>query len=114
MERKIVLKYSLWMALATTAALAAIGCNKGMECPEGTYKSADPAFCIKVPDGFKADDKPMKSGDTTYVNIRNQKNFHSFTIWFDKQEDLDKRAKIVANMAGSDLKLVASGDVPGR
>ena len=101
---------SFWMTATLAAAMiAGTGCGKGMDCAEGAYKSADPAFCIKLPADYQAD-KAMKSGENSYVGMRNSKTGRSFTVWLDKPEDLDKRAKAVAGMAGGDLKLVTSGD----
>lgn len=98
------------VAIAVAAGGLLLACKGGGSCVDGAYKDAESGVCLKLPADFKAGDKPSKSGDSSYLSIRNTKTLRSFTIWIEKPDDLDKRAKVVANMAGSDLKLVESGD----
>ncbi len=99
------------LALATAlASFATTGCNGSGACADGASKNAETGVCLKVSGDMKLEDKVSKSGDTSYLHVRDAKTFKSFTIWIEKPDDLDKRAKIVGNMAGGDLKLVASGD----
>lgn len=97
-------------------AFAVVGCKGGMKCEEGAFKSEDPAYCIKLPDGYKiSNPKPQKSGESEYLSISTGPASGGMSVWFEKKDiDLDKRASTVKNMEGSDLKLVASGDVPNR
>src|SRR5262245_38617420 len=95
-------------ALVLAPSLSA--CTSGSSCPEGAYKNAETNICIKLPADFQADDKVAKAGDDSYLRIKNTKTFKSFSIWIEKPDDLDKRAKVVENMASGDLKLVASGE----
>ena len=101
-------RLSLLFALSLAPSVSA--CASGGSCPDGAYKNSETNVCIKLPADFKADEKVQKSGDSSFMRIQNTKTLKSFTIWIEPPEDLDKRAKIVQNMAGGDLKLVASGD----
>jgi hypothetical protein len=96
--------------LSAGAIVALGGCGGGGSCAEGATKNAETGVCIKLPADFKLDDKANKAGDSSYLSVRNTKNLKSFSIWIDKPDDLEKRSKIVQNMASSDMKLVASGD----
>jgi hypothetical protein len=98
------------VVVAIAAAGLSIACKGSGACVEGAYKDGESGVCLKLPAEYKAADKPSKSGDSSYLSVRNTKTFRSFTIWIEKPDDLDKRAKVVANMASSDLKLVDSGD----
>jgi hypothetical protein len=107
------------IALATfIAACIAVfisACGGGSSCAEGAYKNAETGICIKLPADFKADDKVMKSGESQYVLLRHAKTFKTFSVWIEKSDDLDKRAKTVENMASSSLVLVEKGDTsPGK
>ena len=99
------------LVLVSGLALAPLlsACGGGGSCPEGAFQESETHVCIKLPADFKAD-KPMKSGESTYIPIRNSKTLKSFTVWLDKSDDLAKRGKIIENMASSDLKMVASGE----
>ena len=94
--------------LISAGALAALtACGGSGSCAEGATKHAETGVCIKVPPDFKLDDKANKAGDSSYLSVRNTK---SFSIWIEKPDDLDKRAKVVQGMASGDMKLVAGGD----
>jgi hypothetical protein len=100
----------LAVVTAPVFIFALSACAGGNSCPEGAYKNAETNVCIKLPADFKADDKVGKAGEASYLTIRNSKTLKSFSIWIEKPDDLDKRAKVVENMASADMKLVASGD----
>lgn len=95
--------------LACSSLVALTACGGGGSCPEGASKGPE-GVCMKLPADLKFDDKTQKVGDASSLRVSNPKTFQSFTVWIEKPDDLDKRAKAVANMASSDLKLVASGD----
>lgn len=98
-------------ALFIGSLLAALpACQGGGSCPEGSTKHAETGVCMKLPADLKFDDKAQKVGDATSLRVSNPKTFASFTVWIEKPDDLDKRAKVVTGMAGGDLKLVESGD----
>lgn len=105
-------------ATLTTIALAitlgaipfGAGCNTSGACVDGASKNAATGVCLKLPDHLKMEENPSKSGESSMLRVRDPKTFKSFTIWIEKPDDLDTRAKTVGNMAGGDLKLVASGD----
>jgi hypothetical protein len=106
---------ALTIAMAASVGFALLGCGGGGSCAEGATKHEGTGLCMKLPADFKFDDKPMKAGETEYLRVKNTKTLGSFTIWLDKPEDLEKRAKIVENMASNDLKLVEKGDTsPGK
>jgi len=100
----------LAVVTAPVFAFALSACAGGSNCPEGAYKDAETNVCIKLPADFKADDKVAKAGESSYLTIRNSKTLKSFSIWIEKPDDLDKRAKVIENMASGDMKLVAKGE----
>jgi hypothetical protein len=107
-------RIALAVALAASA-VSVTACNGGTKCAEGAYKNAETNVCIKLPADFKADDKVSKSGDNQYITLRNEKTLKTFSIWIEKADDVDKRAKSLEGMASSDLVLVEKGDTsPGK
>jgi hypothetical protein len=107
-------RIALVLALATSVPFVT-ACGDGAKCADGAYKNAETNVCLKLPPGYKADDKVSKSGETQSIALRDAKTSESFTIWIDKPDDLDKRAKSLEGMANSDLVLVEKGDTsPGK
>lgn len=96
-------------AVIAGLAGASYGCSSSGACAEGATKEAETGVCVKLPAEYKMD-KAQKSGESSMIRVHNDKTLDSFTIWVEKPDDLDKRAKVVANMAGDDNKLVANGD----
>jgi hypothetical protein len=114
---KIIIKSGAAFGLALAIGGPLLGCHGGANCVDGASTNAETGVCLKVSGDFKLEDKAQKVGDSSSLAVRNSKTFHSFTIWIEKPDDLDKRAKAVAGMASKDLKLVASGDTapnPGK
>jgi hypothetical protein len=105
---------SMMMALALALTLVAssglMACKGSAKCADGAATNAETGVCIKTTGDYKLEDKAQKVGDSSSLQVRNPKTFHGPTIWIEQPDDLDKRAKGVAGMAGGDLKLVASGD----
>lgn len=95
-------------ALGLAASLSACG-GGGGSCPEGAYQHAETKVCIKLPADFQVDEKASKSGESSYLSVKNTKTLRGFSIWIEKPDDLAKRAAAVEGMASDDMKLVASG-----
>lgn len=114
---KITLKRGIAFGLTLLTSALLLGCHGGVTCADGASKNPDTGVCLKVSGDYKLEDKASKAGDASSLAVRHAKTFHSFTIWIEKPADLAARAKVVAGMETSDLKLVASGDTapnPGK
>lgn len=97
------------LAHASLAALVA-ACGGGGDCPAGSFKHSQSSICLKLPANFQPDEKVATSGESSYLRVKNSNTLRSFTVWIEKPDDLDKRAKAVEKMASAELKLVASGE----
>lgn len=90
------------------------GCSKKPSCPAGAYENKDPAFCMSLPAGFKAD--PPQGGTAKSMRVSGgvDNGFASYTVYWgdDDKKSLDERAKIGDNMASSSFVLLEKGDVP--
>lgn len=103
------------VVIAALAILPLAACSKKASCPAGSYENKDPAFCMPLPAGMKAD--APQGGGTSGQSMRiagGAPDFASFTVYWGDNDThtLDERAKIVDNMAGDSLKLLDKGDIP--
>jgi hypothetical protein len=72
-------RIALVLALATSVPFVT-ACGDGAKCADGAYKNAETNVCLKLPPGYKADDKVSKSGETQSIALRDAKTSESFTI----------------------------------
>ncbi|MFO0565313.1 MAG: hypothetical protein U0263_06600 [Polyangiaceae bacterium] len=105
---------ALVITFAISTSLA--GCAKKPSCPAGAYENKDPAFCLPLPAGYKAD--APQGGGTSGMSMRvsggAENGFAGFSVyWGDNDtKTLEERAKVIDNMAGDSLKLLDKGDLP--
>jgi hypothetical protein len=98
------------------SSLFSAACSKKPTCEAGSYENKDPAFCLPLPSGFKADAPQgnATNGMSMRVSGGVENGFAGYSVyWGDgDKKSLDERAKIVDNMASESFKLLDKGDIP--
>jgi hypothetical protein len=111
------MNHFIWMGTVAAAAIVALGttgCKGGPTCEEGAWKNTgDPAFCIKLPAGYKPQGAAQKYREGMAIRMVGP-TYDGFQLIWEKGRDLDSSANTVARMESSDFPSVGKGDVPGR
>jgi hypothetical protein len=102
-------------ACVLTLTWGTSACSKKLDCGPNAYVNADPAFCLALPDGYKAE-KPSGTGPVS-MSVHPTSSILGYTVYWNEGGDqsFDQRAQAVDRMGGgslSSLKQEEKGDIP--
>jgi hypothetical protein len=101
-------------AAATPAATTPAAATAASGCGAGLVGGGDIPFCIRLPDGYKADGVPSKPDSWTSLDFKADGHVDISTEWTDGPRGYDNLVEISKNESSSEgHKLIASGATAG-